>query len=66
VGTQRLSQIRNLIKTPLVAIGGIKPENVCEVMEAGADSICVISAVLNAPDITRAAREIIEMIEAKK
>jgi thiamine-phosphate pyrophosphorylase len=66
VGVARIRQIKPVIKTPLVAIGGINPDNVREVVEAGADSVCIISAVLNAPDITRAARAIIKIIEAKK
>jgi thiamine-phosphate pyrophosphorylase len=66
VGVERVRQIKAAARIPVAAIGGINISNTREVMEAGADSICVISAVLNAPDITRAAREIIEMIEAKK
>jgi len=65
VGVERLRQIRKAIKVPLVAIGGINRNNAREVIEAGADSVCVISAVLNAPDMIRAAREIIELIEEK-
>ena len=65
VGITRLKQIRAAIKRPLVAIGGINLNNAREAAAAGADSICVISAVLNAPDMMRAAREIIEKIEAK-
>lgn len=40
---------------PLVAIGGITPENGRALVEAGADSLAVISAVFSAPDIRRAA-----------
>jgi thiamine-phosphate pyrophosphorylase len=65
VGPVRLQQIKKLAATPVVAIGGIKKNKVQEVLAAGADSICVISAVLSSPDITRAARDIIEVIEAK-
>jgi len=66
IGPGRLLQIKQAIDLPVVAIGGIGKQNVREVLQAGADSICVISAVLNAPDIFRAAREMIEIIEAKK
>ena len=66
VGLKRLRQIKHSVKSPLVAIGGINRNNARDTMQAGADSICVISAVLNAADMTRAARDIIETIEAKE
>lgn len=40
----------------VVAIGGITPENAGAVVEAGADSIAVISGLFMAPDIQAAAR----------
>jgi thiamine monophosphate synthase len=39
-----------------VAIGGITPENAREVVEAGADGLAVVSAVLAHPDIALAVR----------
>jgi len=41
---------------PLVAIGGITPDNGRAVVDAGADSLAVISAVFDAPDIREAAK----------
>jgi thiamine-phosphate pyrophosphorylase len=66
VGVERIRQIKQAVKKPLVAIGGISESNTREVIAAGADSVCVISAVLKAPDITRAAQNIIKIIEAGK
>ena len=40
----------------VVAIGGITPDNAAPVIQAGADSIAVISALFDAPDIQAAAR----------
>jgi len=40
----------------VVAIGGITPANAGEVVAAGADSIAVISALFEAPDVLAAAR----------
>ena len=40
---------------PVVAIGGITPENALAVIDAGADAIAVITALFDAPDV-RAAR----------
>jgi thiamine-phosphate pyrophosphorylase len=65
VGLERLRQVRQRIKKPLVAIGGINKDNARETIEAGADSICVISAVLGAEDIFLAAREIMDEIKGK-
>jgi thiamine-phosphate pyrophosphorylase len=65
VGLERLRQIRPLTNLPLVAIGGINKSNAEAVLSAGADSICVISAILGALDINLAAREIIRIIEDK-
>ncbi|MGH7951314.1 MAG: thiamine phosphate synthase [Limisphaerales bacterium] len=38
-------------------IGGINLENVDDVLTAGAQRICVVSAILNAPDATKACAE---------
>jgi thiamine-phosphate pyrophosphorylase len=45
------------VAVPWFAIGGINLENLPDVLTAGARRICVVSAILNAPDITRACRE---------
>ncbi|MFQ5695861.1 MAG: thiamine phosphate synthase [Terriglobia bacterium] len=50
VGCEGLRKARKLTDKPLVAIGGITPENAAEVMGAGADSVAVISAWLAADD----------------
>jgi thiamine-phosphate pyrophosphorylase len=65
VGLERLRQIRPLTSLPLVAIGGITKHNAKAALSAGADSICIISAILGAADINFAAREIIRIIEDK-
>lgn len=45
------------VQIPWFAIGGINLENLPRVIEAGARRICVVSAILNAPDIARACQE---------
>jgi thiamine-phosphate pyrophosphorylase len=45
------------VTIPWFAIGGINLGNVVEVLAAGATRICVVSAILNAPDIAAACRE---------
>lgn len=41
---------------PVVAIGGITPENAAALVAAGADAVAVISALFDAPDVRAAAR----------
>lgn len=45
-GLGLLREVRARTRLPIVAIGGITPGNAAEVLEAGADGIAVISAVL--------------------
>jgi len=41
--------VRSLTRKPLVAIGGITRENCRSVLDAGADSVAVISDLLREP-----------------
>lgn len=61
-GLEGLRRIRAEISIPLIAIGGIGMHNVHEVIHAGADGIAVISAVVQSPDIARAARQLKQRI----
>jgi thiamine-phosphate pyrophosphorylase len=49
VGLEGLGQARILTAKPLVAIGGITLANCLSAMEAGADSVAVIAALLHEP-----------------
>lgn len=51
-GVETLAAIRRACAIPLVAIGGIGIDNVEEVIRAGADMVCAISAVVVKPDVT--------------
>jgi thiamine-phosphate pyrophosphorylase len=65
-GVERLRIVRGAVSIPVLAIGGISHRNVAEAMAAGADGVAVISAVLGAPDITAAVREMVRLIETAK
>ena len=45
------------VTVPWFAIGGIHLGNLGDVLAAGAQRICVVSAILNAPDVARACAE---------
>jgi thiamine-phosphate pyrophosphorylase len=49
VGLEGLRRARELTRKPLVAIGGITRENARSVIDAGADSVAVISDLLRDP-----------------
>ncbi len=58
IGLDGLREIRAAVDLPLAAIGGISEDNAADVLAAGADAICVISAVAHAPDPLAAARRL--------
>jgi thiamine-phosphate pyrophosphorylase len=45
------------VSIPWFAIGGINLQNLDDVLAAGATRVCVVSAILNSPDIRRACQE---------
>ena len=66
VGTEFLRQVRPLTDKPIVAIGGITLERAKEVIEAGADSVAVISDILGAENPAVRARQYIERLGTAK
>lgn len=60
VSFKTLRAIRQAVRIPVVAIGGINRENAGRFREMGVDGIASISAVLARTDIARAARELKE------
>jgi thiamine-phosphate pyrophosphorylase len=61
VGLEGLRRVRKVVgQIPLVAIGGVRAENIPEVLAAGADSVAVISLLLaeNPNEIERRTRRI--------
>ena len=65
-GVEMLRQIRSAVKLPVVAIGGIKEENVQEVWRAGADSAAIISDILGAEDIAAKTKRILVLLSASR
>jgi thiamine-phosphate pyrophosphorylase len=65
-GLNMLKAIRSAVKIPVIAIGGINKENVESIIDAGADGVAVISAVVSQPDVSAAAKELRALITASK
>lgn len=55
-GVGLVRQVVSAVALPVIAVGGIKPENARRVMEAGAAGIAVISAIQSASDVLGATR----------
>jgi thiamine-phosphate pyrophosphorylase len=60
IGGDGVRQARGLTSKPLVAIGGITRQNCLSVIEAGADSVAVISDLL--PDPAKSAEEFLRIL----
>ncbi len=58
-GLSTLRSVASRVSAPIVAIGGIKADNIAPVLKAGADCVCVATAVTLAPDPELATRELI-------
>jgi thiamine-phosphate pyrophosphorylase len=63
LGLEGFQDIRKKVNIPILAIGGINAENAKQLIEAGADGIAVVTAILAAEDIRQATKELIEAIE---
>lgn len=62
LGLEGLRSIRQAVRTPLVGIGGLNRDNAGEVIQAGADGVAVVSAIVAARDPESAARELLQTI----
>ena len=51
-----LTQIKQALRIPVVAIGGITAENIGPVRDAGVDGVAVVSAIMDSADPTTAAK----------
>lgn len=63
VSYEQLVKIRNTVKIPMVAIGGVTAEKMPQLAGTGVDGVAVVSAVLGARNITGAAEEMVRQLE---
>jgi thiamine-phosphate pyrophosphorylase len=63
IGVGAIGDVRSRISIPVFAVGGIKPDRVKEVMDAGADGIAMISAILASGDIKESTEEFLRLLK---
>ena len=64
VGTELIRRLRGMTTKPIVAIGGITLDRAVEVIEAGADSVAVISDIVTAENPGARAREYLDRLQS--
>ena len=63
LGPEELTRVKNAVPLPLVAIGGIDKSNISNVVKAGADCVCIVSAITYSDDPKTATRELAQMFK---
>jgi thiamine-phosphate pyrophosphorylase len=63
IGIDILREVKSRVSIPVFAIGGIKLERVKEVMDAGADGIAMISAILGSNDIKESTEKFLRLLK---
>lgn len=63
LGPDMIRKVKDAVSVPVVAIGGINAGNIADVARAGADCVCVVSAVTYADDVEGAARELVALMD---
>ena len=66
IGAAGLAAVRALTALPLVVIGGVHAGNLADAIEAGADGVAVVSAIMAAADPAGASRRLQSRIEAAR
>jgi thiamine-phosphate pyrophosphorylase len=64
IGLEEIAQVHAAVRLPIFCIGGIKLENLDEVIAAGARRVVIVSGILQAADITAYARQAKARLEA--
>ena len=62
-GVELVRAVAEAVRVPVIAVGGITAENVAEVVEAGADGVAVIGAILDEDDAERAAERLYRVLD---
>ena len=62
LGLEGLRAIREKVRIPILAIGGITSRNARAVISAGADGIAVISAIMSEADVREATKSLVSVL----
>jgi|TARA_B100001971_G_C18235178_1_gene566639 thiamine-phosphate pyrophosphorylase len=62
-GIRLIEEVKEIIKIPFVAIGGINFENIGSVLDAGAKSVVTISAIVTKEDVEEECKKFIATIK---
>jgi len=62
LGLEGIRRIRRVVDIPLVGIGGINVDNVCDILMAGANGVAVVSAIVGAACPETAAAELKKLL----
>jgi thiamine-phosphate pyrophosphorylase len=63
IGIDMFQKVKRLTRIPVYGIGGIQPENVQQVREAGADGIALITGILAAKDASEKTKEYLRLLQ---
>jgi len=66
IGLSEIKLVRKNVNIPIVALGGIKKENIKDIISAGADSIAAISAVISSENVFNETKEFLKIIKESK
>jgi len=55
LGSEGVRRLLSFVKVPAVVIGGVRPEDVVEILNTGAKGVAVAGGILSAPDVVGAA-----------
>ncbi len=58
IGLEEIRRVHERVAVPIFCIGGIKLENLPEIIAAGAQRVVIVSGLLQAPDIAEYARRV--------
>lgn len=66
VSKEEIKKIKESVDIPIVAIGGIKKDNIDTLTGTGVDGVAVVSAIFGAKDITKDTKELRKTVKKMK